>query len=172
VFPLQHRKHLYFDPEQRGVIARVSEHFEKTNSVSIRLARKNDLDEVYALLRECGLPWEGFSDHLATALVLVANDKIVGSAALESYHDGVLLRSVCVSLAFRGQGLGRRIVRRILALSGNRPCFLLTTTAPKYFEKYGFHIISRDEASPGVRQSIEFKSICPEDAVAMLRPAD
>ena len=47
-------------------------------------------------------PLDGLADHLATTLVARRDGAIVGSAALEMYPDGALLRSVAVAPTCRG----------------------------------------------------------------------
>ena len=45
--------------------------------------------------------------------------------------------------------------------------YLLTTTAEKYFLKFGFNKIEKISAPELIKQTEEFKSICPESAVFM-----
>jgi hypothetical protein len=58
----------------------------------IERARGSDRDGVLRLLNQSHLPLEGLAEHLATTLVVRDADTIVGSAALEIYPDGALLR--------------------------------------------------------------------------------
>ena len=74
-------------------------------NIDLRRASEDDLQGVLSLLAESGLPQDGLSDHLATTLVATDNGHIVGSAALEVYPDGALLRSVAVAPRLRGSGL-------------------------------------------------------------------
>ena len=46
---------------------------------------------------------------------------------------------------------------------------LLTQTAKAFFEQQGYHVIARQDASPAVRMSEEFRSLCPDSAVCMLK---
>ncbi|HEY8310016.1 MAG TPA: hypothetical protein VIG47_05635, partial [Gemmatimonadaceae bacterium] len=48
--------------------------------------------------------------------------------------------------------------------------YLLTTTAEGYFPRFGFTRISRETASDGVRNSVEFRDACPASATVMVRP--
>ncbi len=59
-------------------------------------------------------------DHLANALVARQGDRLVGSAVLEVYDGGALLRSVAVEEDARGLGLGIRLTEGALALAP--PC--------------------------------------------------
>jgi amino-acid N-acetyltransferase len=45
--------------------------------------------------------------------------------------------------------------------------YLLTTTAERYFPKFGFERIQRADIPPAVQTSIEFTSACPSSATVM-----
>jgi amino-acid N-acetyltransferase len=116
------------------------------------------------------LPIAGLRESLPSALVVREDGAVVGSAALETYGSGVLLRSVVVRESVRGRRLGERLTRAALDLARERrapAAFLLTTTAPQFFSRFGFATIARDQVPDDVRQSIEFTSACPASAVVM-----
>lgn len=141
-------------------------------TVRIERATLDDGPRIAALLRTSGLPVEGLFDHLDTAFVARRAGRIVGSAALELYDDGALLRSVAVDGSVRGRGIGQRLTTAALELADalNAPAvFLLTTTADDFFPRFAFRRISREEVPPGVQQSIEFRSACPASATVMVR---
>jgi amino-acid N-acetyltransferase len=143
-----------------------------TANVRIERARSEDLDAVLALLAQHQLPPDGLSDHRATLLVARHDGRVVGSAALEIYDDGALLRSVVVTPELRGQGIGRHLAESAIALGESvapRAIYLLTTTADAYFPKLGSERIDRDTVPNGVRTSVEFTSACPSSAVVMRR---
>src|SRR5918994_6289770 len=75
----------------------------------IEPARDRDLPEVRKLLEQCKLPLEGVDNHVRTMLVARDGAQIVGTAALELYPDGALLRSVAVEPSRQGSGLGREM---------------------------------------------------------------
>lgn len=107
---------------------------------------------------------------------LVARDparaRVVGTAALEFYSDGALLRSVAVDVAFQGQRLGHALTEAALQLAeahGAKAVFLLTNTAPDFFPKFGFERIARAEVPASVQESVEFRSACCASAVVMRR---
>lgn len=135
--------------------------------VTIEAASPADLPAVLALLRHCGLPIDGLSEHLGTTLIARDKGAIVGSAALEIYDGAALLRSVAVAQAQRQTGLGQRIVRNALELArqnGIQQVFLLTETAENFFPRFGFRPIDRSAVPFSVQQSIEFTSACPSSA--------
>ena len=140
-------------------------------NVSVGLARGGDLPAVLALLEGSGLPHEGLKAHLATTLIAREGERVVGSAALETYGASALLRSVAVAGERRGEGLGGRLTREALDLArerGVQRAYLLTETADGFFGRFGFRPIPRGEAPEGVRGSVEFVSACPGRARAMV----
>ena len=141
-------------------------------SASIERATASDTEALLALMKDNGLPTDGLADHVATTVVAREDGRLVGSAGLEVYADGALLRSVAVAQDLRSTGLGHRLTDAALALAreqGIGTLFLLTTTAEDYFPKFGFERITRADVPPGVQQSIEFRSACPASAVVMRR---
>jgi N-acetylglutamate synthase-like GNAT family acetyltransferase len=143
-----------------------------TTDVTIERATPEDAMAILELLRANALPVDGLLDHLATALVARSLDRVVGSAALEIYDDGALLRSVAVDATQRGHGVGNRLTAAALDLAVTLrvpAVYLLTVTAEDYFPRFAFSRISRDEVPRGVQQSVEFHSACPASAIVMVR---
>jgi amino-acid N-acetyltransferase len=56
---------------------------------------------------------------------------------------------------------------RLAQLNGAVTVFLLTTTAERFFPRFGFEPIARDEVPASVLASVEFQSACPESAIVM-----
>lgn len=139
--------------------------------IPIEPARPDDLAGVADLLRRVRLPTDGLAEHRATLLVARDARGIVGSAALEVYQDGALLRSVAVAPEHRGSGLGERLTRAALDLARRRrvaDVYLLTETATGFFPRFGFRSIDRATVARGVQRSVEFASVCPVSAQAMV----
>ena len=138
--------------------------------IDIEPVRPGDLEDVLALLARHQLPPEGLRDHLATTLVARHAGHIVGSAALELYSEGALLRSVAVVPEMQGRGVGRDLTTAAIRLAQDRRApaiYLLTTTAENYFPRLGFERISRADVPMTVRASVEFTSACPASATVM-----
>ena len=136
----------------------------------IESAHPADAADILALVAQSGLPTDGLNDHLASAVVAREDGRMVGTAALELYSDGALLRSVAVSAKHQGRGLGHHLTEAAIALARDRGAaamYLLTTTAERFFPKFGFESITRADVPPGVRTSIEFTSACPSSAMVM-----
>ncbi len=95
---------------------------------------------------------------------------VVGTAALELYAEGALLRSVAVEPGLRGRRIGHRLTEAALTLAqelGAETMFLLTTTAQDFFPRFGFERITREEVPKSVKASDEFGSACCASAVVM-----
>ena len=136
----------------------------------IDAATADDLPLVLALLEQNRLPVDGLRDHIATTLVARREGRVVGSAALETYADGVLLRSVAVAPDQQHRGLGDELTRAALRLARTLRApavYLLTTTAEAYFPRFGFERIGRSDVPAAVQTSVEFTSACPASAVVM-----
>lgn len=137
---------------------------------TIEHARPEDVEAVLGLLAENHLPLDGLREHLPTTLVARRNGRVVGSAALEMYPDGALLRSVAVAPAFQRHHIGRELTEAAMRLAHERRApaiYLLTTTAARYFPKFGFEPITRSDVPASVRTSVEFTSACPASATVM-----
>lgn len=139
-------------------------------STTIERARREDLAGVLTLLERHGLPVDGASAMGDSLVVARLNGRIVGAAGLELYAEGALLRSVVVDVGLQGRGLGQQLTEAALALARarNEPTvFLLTTTADRFFSRFAFERISREDVPDSVRRSVEFQSACPASAVVM-----
>jgi amino-acid N-acetyltransferase len=136
----------------------------------IESATPHDLPDIHALLERLHLPLAGVDQHLPTILVARDGGRVVGTAALELYADGALLRSVAVEPDRQGKQLGHQLTDAALQLAsthGAGAVFLLTTTAERFFPRFGFEPIDREQVPPSVRQSVEFQSACPASAIVM-----
>lgn len=149
-----------------------------TDRALLRRARPTDLSSVLGLLADAGLPSDGVSEAFSSFLVVEAGTDIaaedqstlVGVAGLEVHGPDGVLRSVAIDPAWRGRGLGARLVRAIIddaRARGLRHLYLLTTTADAWFPRHGFDVIDRSAAAPAVLESVEFRDVCPASAVAM-----
>lgn len=141
-------------------------------SYSVERARPEDMTAVLGLLQATGLPTGGV-ERLGRTLV-VARDRanIIGCAAVEIYGEEALLRSVAVFGPRRRSGIGRRLTEAACELArdaGADSVYLLTETAERYFPRLGFERVGREELPETVRASEEFRSLCPESAIAMRR---
>jgi len=138
---------------------------------TISHATAGDIDVVEALLAREHLPLDGLR-RADAVLVARAGNRIVGSAALEFYEGGALLRSVAVDAEHRRAGMGGELIRMAIALARRRGApavYLLTTTAERFFPRFGFEIVDRADVPVALTASEEFAHACPSTAIVMRR---
>lgn len=124
------------------------------------------------LLIRCGLPTDGLSDCGDELFIVRAGGRVVGCAGLDVRGSAALLRSVAVDPDHRGRRLGDRLTAAALdraAGVGLDAVYLLTTTAERFFPRFGFETIARDDVPPAIRGSVEFTTACPASAIVMRR---
>lgn len=139
-------------------------------SAKLRSARAAELPVVSRLLESAGLPTRGVAEHFADFVVAEEDGHIRGAVGLECYGAAGLLRSLVVEPASRGRGLGEELTRRAVAQARERgleAVYLLTTTAERFFPRFGFERIPRADVDPKVLASSEFKEACCQTAVSM-----
>lgn len=145
-------------------------------SLQFRPATVADLPAVVSLLQVRELPVDGFADllraHPHHVLLAELNGAIVGSAALDLFDTDALLRSVAVARDLATLGVGTRLVTDLMALAqrdGIRAVYLLTTTADRWFPRFGFEVIDRADVPAALASTIEFTKACPSSAIVMRR---
>ena len=141
--------------------------------MKIRRARSSDLSAVESLLAASDLPTDGVRDNFSGFVVADDDGAIAGAIGLEKYGSAALLRSAVVARDHRGTGVGRRLVEQLLERAeeaGVDELYLLTTTAEKYFPRFGFTRTTRATVPEAVKASAEFRGACPDTAVVMTRP--
>jgi amino-acid N-acetyltransferase len=141
-----------------------------TRTPDVRPASAADYPAVVSLLEAAGLPTAGVPRTLDDFLVAETGDGLAGAIGLERYGSGALLRSAVVRPGERGTGIGAALVRAVLDRArdgGVREIFLLTTTAERWFPRFGFTPIERAQVPDAVRASVEFREACPASAAVM-----
>ncbi len=143
----------------------------RPETATIGQAMAGDHRGLLSLLTEAGLPVEGVPESLEGFLVAKTVDgAIVGAAGIETYGHQGLLRSVVVAPSHRGTGVGQALTEQAIARARNgglKDLYLLTTTAERFFPRFGFEPISRDSIRGAVLASAEFQGACPSTAVIM-----
>ena len=133
-------------------------------------AAPQDLGEIRRVLSALGLPADDVGPPHQAFLTARSGDALVGFVGLELYGAFALFRSLAVVPACHGEGLGGELTRRALAEAdarGVRAVYLLTTTAEGFFERAGFMRVAREHVPEPIRESPEFRSLCPSSAVCM-----
>jgi amino-acid N-acetyltransferase len=139
--------------------------------VALRAAADADLPAIEMLIRTSELPVAVVRDQFPHAYTVARRgDEVVGVAALEVFARTGLLRSVAVAASERGRGTGIALVADRLAeatAQGLESVYLLTTTAARYFRRFGFEDADRGGVPAELRASPEFAAICPASATCM-----
>jgi amino-acid N-acetyltransferase len=146
------------------------------STTSIRPATPDDFRAILALLDESSLPTQDLGNARPVHFwVAECDGRIAGAGGLEQYGDAGLLRSLVVTHAARGTGLGIALVETLenaAATMGISQLVLLTRTARSFFEHRGYSVIPRESAPDGIRTSAEFRVFSPAPAVCMTKPLD
>ncbi len=133
-------------------------------------AIQNDLEAIGELLIRNALQAEDLRDDHVQLFVAKNSGKVIGVAGMEVYEKTAFFRSFAVEDAWKGRGIGRKLLEHLtdLCMSANiLDIYLLTFTAEKYFERHGFMTIPREQAPEAIRHTREFSTICPVSAVLM-----
>ena len=97
-------------------------------------------------------------------------EELLGVVGLELYPPIALLRSLAVSPACRGRGLGQALVafaERQAAAQGIASLYLLTTTAAPFFATLGYANSLRADAPAAIQATAQFAGLCPASSSFM-----
>ncbi len=139
--------------------------------IDIRPAQSSDLVVAKAWLSAEGLPTDDLTiAHMDAFIVATQASKPVGMIGIEKFGEVGLLRSLIVNSACRGAGLGARLVAALELTARSEhidELWLLTIDADPFFARHGYVVAERDNAPDAIRNTAEFSSLCPGDAVLM-----
>jgi amino-acid N-acetyltransferase len=143
------------------------------NVLPIRASRAPDFFTVRELLAAARLPVEDLNTAPGLRFwVAEDQDRIVGAVGLESLGAAGLLRSLVVAPSHRQHGLGSSLsatLEREARASGIEVLVLLTETAEAFFRRHGYQVIEREYVPDEIKQSAEFRSLCPASAICMTK---
>ncbi len=139
---------------------------------TVRTAMIDDLKDVERVLLENDLQVEGLEEQWGESYCVTEyQGKIIGVSGVEIYGGFGLLRSVAVIPTWKGKGVGEAMVKNRVVwakLKGLSNIFLLTIDAEVYFARFGFTPVDRKSIPAEIKKSLEFSTLCPESAVAMV----
>jgi amino-acid N-acetyltransferase len=137
----------------------------------IRRARPADLPAILALLEGAHLPTADIASIDEPQMwVLEERGAIVGAIALERFGSEALVRSLVVAPQYRKRGFGRELVALVEESAREdriNQLVLLTETAEPFFRSLGYNSLDRRHVSERLRQSAEFRSLCPASAICL-----
>lgn len=140
--------------------------------MEVRPVSAEDRAAIRNLLRDSRLPVDDLDSADIALTTAVDAGQVMGVVGLEVFGDTGLLRSLAIQPAVRRNGLGIKLVGVIelqAKAQGLKHLVLLTETAATFFAKCGYRAIPREQFPPEVRQSAQFRSLCPDSAICMIK---
>jgi amino-acid N-acetyltransferase len=138
-------------------------------NLTLKLAINEEFDIALKLLENNQLPTSDIGDNVELYTVY-DHQNLIGTIGLEAFKSEGLLRSVCLDFEVQNKGYGSQmlaIFEEKIREKGIQNLYLLTTTAQKFFQKNNYQTISREDVSEAIRQTAEFKGVCPSSAIVM-----
>jgi len=125
----------------------------------LRKRLPSDQAQVLRLLGAAGLPADGLD--LTEGWVLESEGAILGHVAVESAPDALVIRSLAMDPAHRGQGLGAGLMAEAEAAAAGRALVLKTDTVGPWMERRGYRLATLDQVPFSVRSTTQFSgSLC------------
>ncbi len=150
-------------------------------TITVRRARLADVPQMLPLLDEYArqaeiLPRseaEVYQSIQGWVIAEIAGRVVAMGSLVILWHDLAEIRSLVIEPAYQGQGLGRQIVARLLALAQEMelPRVFALTRKPGFFLKLGFKLTRIEDLPRKVQKDCVF---CPKfracDEVAVIMP--
>ena len=131
---------------------------ERSTEVVIRAAVEADLPRIEQLLATGKLLSAGNIADAEGSFVAQVGAELGGVSGLKMFGGDGLLRATSVGVEGRGRDVGRLLVEAVLtegALQAADAIFLFTDGSDRFFARFGFVVLSRDEVPSSIRQWAE-----------------
>jgi amino-acid N-acetyltransferase len=130
--------------------------FSRRMALTIRRAESSDLPRVETLLKRADLP--ALDPHPLLANLLVAEDGEgpIGAVVLEVSGRAGLVRAIVVEESRRGQGVGRELMRSLMARAaelGLKQLYAIAHASVGFLEALGFDAAAPDPLPLFVREA-------------------
>ncbi len=111
------------------------------------IRKTDDFETMRRLALDAGLE-DGTFENIISAVGFFIGNQMMGTVALKKDGDRYSIEWLSVSEPLRGKGIGGMLVSRIESEAKARGASTLwaLARAPKFFQKIGFKVASRDEA--------------------------
>jgi arsenate reductase (glutaredoxin) len=130
-------------------------------------------DGLKAALKKAGLPYADLEAADRLFWRFETDDSVpAGFGGLEIRGENALLRSVITLPPVRTRGVGEGIVAILeveARVFGCRRIWLVTTSATEFFSGLGYDQCERTAAPPAIRETDEFKELCPASAAVLMK---
>lgn len=146
--------------------------------VQVESASAGDIAAIRRLLVKVGLPF--WRHHWQNFLVVRDGGRIVGAGQVKAYHGGTHeLGSIAVDAAYRGRGIARAVLERLLEDRQEDVYLVCETHNQALYERFGFEVISIDSVPNDYRPHVRLISTLAaidrlvrrrDPVVAMRRP--
>jgi amino-acid N-acetyltransferase len=140
--------------------------------VTVSKAKGRDVLGIKGLLIEVGLPIIGVDEAFDNFRVVRHEGQIIACGGLEKYGIAALMRSVAVVEAYRGKGIGERVVNNLFRLARSLDAWevvLFTLDAESYFKDFGFETVGWGALTEEFEDSWVLEHHECDGAVVMLR---
>jgi len=141
-------------------------------AMHIEPAQLADKEAVIELLQQGQLLTEDLPADLSGFVIAKEQTTLIGVAGLERFGTVGLLRSVAVDPQYQGKQIAAQLVGQVLETAkaaSLENVYLITNSADRYFERYGFQTVSRQEVPTAIQQTQQFSELCPSTAIVMKR---
>jgi len=139
--------------------------------MKIQTATASDLFDICQLLGGAGLPVDDIDPRrFRDFLIVREGGRLVAVVGVQAWGAVALLRSLAVVEPLRGGGVGRAVfeaAQQRARAEGVEALYLLTPSASDYFARLGFDPIERAAAPQAIRETHQFRELCPATAVLM-----
>jgi len=128
--------------------------------------------DLIAALEAAGLPTDDLHEPGRRFYRFDDDAGLIGYGGLERIGPDILIRSMVVVDARRGDGLGAEVLSWLEARAAERKAtalYLLTTSATAFFQRHGYAVLPRSAASAAIAASRQFSTLCPASAAFMIK---
>lgn len=125
------------------------------------------LGQLRESLNQAGLPCDDVGEPGLQFYRFDVDGKWIAYGGLEGSGPDLLLRSIVVSEAHRGEGLGKAVLSKLeqhAVSQGAVRLHLLTQSAVGFFAANGYELHERGEAPVVINNTAQFKHLCPASA--------
>jgi N-acetylglutamate synthase-like GNAT family acetyltransferase len=143
---------------------------ERSTGVVIRTAVEADLPRIEHLLAAGKLLSAGNITHAEGSVVAEVGAELAGVVGLKMFGSDGLLRATSVGVEGRGRDVGRLLVEAILtegALQAADAIFLFTDGSDRFFARFGFVVLTREEVPTSMRHWAETNGGVSQSAMPM-----